>query len=421
MVDPHSVNNDIMQATEMSTKNGNVELSNAAKDFAAEGAARVVVTKLMTGIEATFTLVSFLLNVAQMTLPFCFARVGWSAALLMMLVTGLCMHTALMLQEALVTLVSRGTPFPEYSDLARSAFGPAFATMTQAVAMAELAAYSSSCSINLGKALGAMLPVSEGTAILTSAAVCVLLSAFSDRVFAYIGLLSSLASVSIFVILVHSGWQAMRWSEDTAYIADPQYIPTSFAMILFSAGTHPLICTVLHSTRSHTELRRAILGAWTVFLVATIGFGSIVYGIFGPSFQPDIIANIGGEFRVIAGVWMAIKVLGIAVPMARPLGNAYGRALGVLCPTEIAGPLVMLPVLLCSAAVALYFADQIEALESVVGCTITSFNVLLVPAMSYILICKPSGASRYCAICYAALGGAMSISPMADFVRQLMQ
>ncbi|CAE7474328.1 unnamed protein product [Symbiodinium natans] len=405
---------------EMSTKNGNVELSNAAKDFEAKGAARVVVTKLMTGIEATFTLVSFLLNVAQMTLPFCFARVGWSAAFLMMLAGGLCMHTALMLQEALVTLVSRGTPFPEYSDLARSAFGPAFAAATQAVAMAELAAYSSNCSINLGKALGAMLPVTESTAIMAGAALCVLLSAFSDRVFAYIGLLSSLASVSILVILVYSGWQAVRWSEDTAYIADPQYIPTSFAMILFTAGTHPLICTVLHSTRSHAELRRAILGAWTVFLVVTIGFGSVAYGIFGPSLQPDIIANIGGELKVIAGVWMAIKVLGNAVPLARPLGNAYARALGLLRPTESAGPLVMLPIILCLSAVAMYCANQIEAMESVVGCTITSFNVLLIPAMAYIVICKPSGASRYCAICYAMLGAGLSISPMVYFLWQFM-
>ena len=89
--------------------------------------------------------------------------------------------------------------------------------------------------------------------------------------------------------------------------------------------------------------------------------------------------------------------------MARPLGNAYGRALGVLCPTESAGPLVI-----ASSSVPVYFADQIEALESVVGCTITSFNVLLVPAMSDILICKPTGASRHCAICYATLGAGLS-------------
>ena len=56
-----------VQGTEMSTKRSNVEPGNVAKDFQAEGA-RAVVTKLMTGIEATFTLGSFLLNVAPMTL-----------------------------------------------------------------------------------------------------------------------------------------------------------------------------------------------------------------------------------------------------------------------------------------------------------------------------------------------------------------
>ncbi|OLP77717.1 hypothetical protein AK812_SmicGene42187 [Symbiodinium microadriaticum] len=116
--------------------------------------------KLMTGIEATFAMVSFLMNVAQFTLPFCFVRVGWFV-FLMVLAGWLCMHTALMLQEALVALTKEGIRFPaacliaEYSDLAAVAVGPVFAAWAQLfgrrlVALAELAAYGSNCTINLG-------------------------------------------------------------------------------------------------------------------------------------------------------------------------------------------------------------------------------------------------------------------------------
>ena len=54
---------------------------------------------------------------------------------------------------------------------------------------------------------------------------------------------------------------------------------------------------------------------------------NIAYVLFGHKLEPDIIANIGGELKVIGSVWMAIKVPRHAVPMARPLGT-YAGALG---------------------------------------------------------------------------------------------
>ena len=196
-----------MQATEMSTKNGNVELGNVVKDFEAEGCARAVGTKLMTGIEATFTLVSFLLNVAQMTLPLLLCS-SWLVCSFSEDAGGRALHE-------------------HRADAARGTGHIGF----------------SEHSLPRTTRIGPGVPLAPGC--------CVLLFAFSDRVCAYIGLLglmSSLASVSILVTLVDSGWPTARWSEDTAYIASLQYVPTSFAMILFTAGTHPLICIVLHST-----------------------------------------------------------------------------------------------------------------------------------------------------------------------------
>ncbi|CAE7474268.1 unnamed protein product [Symbiodinium natans] len=114
-----------------------------------------------------------------MTLPYCFARVGVSAALLMMLAASAC-HTTLMLQEALVTLIYHGTPRRDYSDWARTSWLALYVAQpfcsVDTSAMAELAAYSGNCMINLGKALGAIGGnVTESTTILAGAALCVLL------------------------------------------------------------------------------------------------------------------------------------------------------------------------------------------------------------------------------------------------------
>mmetsp|Transcript_94370 Transcript_94370/g.224784 ORF Transcript_94370/g.224784 Transcript_94370/m.224784 type:complete len:449 (+) Transcript_94370:37-1383(+) len=373
--------------------------------------------KLMTGIEATFAMVSFLMNVAQFTLPFCFVRVGWFAVFLMVLAGWLCMHTALMLQEALVALTKEGIRFPEYSDLAAVAVGPVFAAWAQLVALAELAAYGSNCTINLGYALAAMFPISQNTAIGAACALCVALSAFSDRLFAYVGLLSSVATVVILGLLLCGGPDS--WATDMLYLPDPDYIPSTFALIFFAVGTHPLIVGVMHTTRSPTDLRVSILGAWPIATTVSVLCGGMAYRIYGSALQPDIMANIEGELRRIAGVWMAIKVLGNAVPLARPLANAYARSLRWLPPGHSAGPLLMTPVMVLLAAVAIFFADRLEAFYSVAGCTITSFNVLLIPTIAYLSICKPRGISHYCAVGYAILGAVLSVSPVAYLLWQL--
>ncbi|CAE7593046.1 unnamed protein product [Symbiodinium pilosum] len=385
-------------------------------------------TKRMTGAEATFTLVSFLLNVAMFTLPFCFVRVGWLAAFLIMLTGSICMLAALMLQEALYALVGHGVRCPDYSDLATAALGPAYASLAQLVALAELAIYGSNSVINLGNAAMAVCPLSRNSRILAGCMLCLLLSAFSDRAFAYINLISSAASIAILGLLLYGGWQASEWAmPDT--IPDTStdfwhYIPSCFAMMLFTAGTHPLICGVMHTTRSYMELRRAILSAWTIYTAVTVLCAGLAYQMYGSSLQPFAMDNIGrdlqlhlqeggAKLKVAAGVWMAIKVLVGIVPITRPLANAYARKMSWLGQDEASGPLLMLPVLLSLAAAAVFFAERIEALESMAGCTVTSFNVLLLPAISYLLICKPSGASYCCAVSFVVLGAVLALSPMA--------
>ncbi|CAE6920363.1 unnamed protein product [Symbiodinium natans] len=94
----------------------------------------------------------------------------------------------------------------------------------------------------------------------------------------------------------------MRWSEDaayTAYLADPQCVPTSFAMILFKAGSTMSGCS------TGPKMLYAVCKVSTPPCFYTL---LTVYCIVGPMLPPDIVANIGGQLKVIAGVRMAIKV-----------------------------------------------------------------------------------------------------------------
>ena len=184
-------------------------------------------------------------------------------------------------------------------------------------------------------------------------------SVFSDRAFAYIGLLSSVASLVILALLVYGGLNEPEWANPTSFIADLDYLPSTSAMILFTAGTHPLICSVMHTTRSHKELRRATVAAWTFFTIVTVAVGGVLYQIYGDALQPAVMANVKHELRSVAGIWMLVKVLGNYIPLTRPLGNALGRALGV---TQTAGPVLMAPVLLCLAVVAAFFSEKLEAM-----------------------------------------------------------
>ena len=168
-----------------------------------------------------------------------------------------------------------------------------------------------------------------------------------------------MATVVILGLLLYGGPDS--WATDMSYLADPGYIPSTFALIFFAVGTHPLIVGVMHTTRSPTDLRMSILGAWPIATTVSVLCGGMAYRIYGSALQPDVMANIGGELRRIAGVWMAIKVLGNAVPLARPLANAYARSLRWLPPGDSAEPLLMMPVMVLLATAAMFFADRLEA------------------------------------------------------------
>lgn len=54
-------------------------------------------------------------------------------------------------------------------------------------------------------------------------------------------------------------------------------MPASFACVIFTAGAHPLVPSVMHSTRSRREYRAALCRSWSIFSIFAILTGGLAF------------------------------------------------------------------------------------------------------------------------------------------------
>lgn len=279
-----------------------------------------------------FTLLNFLMNVGQFTLPVLFARHGWFAIILIALGSILCAHTALLMTESLVQLLGfvgsgevddvptpfksyvscqnlpptcsmlhlfrwdgrmgwfirsetlhgriirekfekfrfvgfhvsngfllggwtphhpsqgyltissifstcifgrlmrRGVPTPDYSELAVAAVGQQFALLSQASGMIELLTYNCMNLIGLGKGVVSVFPaLSMEVAMSLCIAICVGLSAVSDRHFSYIALIFAFAILAAEGTCFLGGLELSDW--ESWHIQDVSLKEVNFGVV----------------------------------------------------------------------------------------------------------------------------------------------------------------------------------------------
>jgi len=391
-------------------------------------------SNLMTGAEATFTVVNFTMNVGLLTLPCLFARHGWSTGIIMAFASAACACTALFMQESLVTLIRRGILLPDYPDLAREAVGARFAVLAHVVALIEIFGYISANLIALANGLVALMPTLSGPeSMAISTTICVGMAAISDRNFAYCALISSGAMATIFATVLLWGTELDTWAEPTTVLSDASYLPASFAVVIFTAGMHPLLPCVMHSTRSRTEYRSAIRLSWMIFALFAIASGGLAFYMYGHSLQPLITDNIGrdmelrkmpggGAMRKTGGLWVLVKLFGSAIPSTRPPVVSLGKQIGVHLPAGNGGfksVLVTAPLLYTTALISQMIAPYIATFESIIGCVITSFNALLFPSLTYLAICQPKDIERRIGASFFLLLGVLL--PLASILPGLLE
>ncbi|CAL1141287.1 unnamed protein product [Cladocopium goreaui] len=345
-----------------------------------------------------------------------------------------CACTALFMQESLVALIRRGIPLPDYPDLAREAVGSRFAVLAHVVALVEIFGYVSANLIALANGLVATVPaLSEPQAMLVSTSICVGFAAISDKQFAYCALISSSAMAAIFATVLLWGTELDTWAEPTTFLKDSSYVPASFAVVIFTAGAHPLLPCVMHSTRSRAEFRSAIRLSWTFFSLFAILSGGLAFYMYGHSLQPLITDNLGrnlelmkmpggGAMRKTGGLWVLVKLFGSTVPSTRPPVVALGKQIGIRLPAGNGGfssVLLTAPLLYATAVLSQIISPYIATFESVIGCVITSFNALLFPSLTYLVICQPKDIEhRICARFFLLLG---ALLPFATMLPRLLE
>mmetsp|Transcript_370 Transcript_370/g.1012 ORF Transcript_370/g.1012 Transcript_370/m.1012 type:complete len:385 (-) Transcript_370:220-1374(-) len=363
----------------------------------------------MNCVEATFTLVNFVINVGQFTLPLLFARHGWFAGVLIVLGAVICTYTANLLTDALVQLMRQGVPVPDYAELAVQAVGPGFALLAHLLSMMELLTYNCCNLIGLGKGVVAIFPaLSAQAAMCLCIGVCVCLSAVPDRLFSYIALISAVAVIAVLSTCATGALELSEWERPAVLFDNLWQVPSSFAIVIFGAGTHPLLPCLLHNTRSREEFRTCLVTSWTAFALISVGFGASFYFMLGGAIQPLITENTGRDLTLetfpggralqrISGVWVCVKLLFSIIPVTRPVCRWIATRIGVRLPPGSGGwrcVALTTPILLAVLMSSVCLQRYIEQFESAVGAVLIGFNALTFPSITYLLICRPHSVNK---------------------------
>lgn len=72
-----------------------------------------------------------------------------------------------------------------------------------------------------------------------------------------------------------------REEEPELLFSHPLQIPSSFALIIFAAGTHPLIPCLMHNTGTREDFRSSILIGWAMFTAISLALGGGFFYIYG--------------------------------------------------------------------------------------------------------------------------------------------
>jgi len=234
-------------------------------------------------------------------------------------------------------------------------------------------------------------------------AICVGLSAVPDRHFSYIALISAFAILAAEGTCFLGGLELSDWEEPQLFFANSVQIPSSFALIIFAAGTHPLLPCLMHNTRTRRDFRCSVVIGWALFTAISAFLGGGFFYMFGFAIQPMITENTGrdlslktvpggGALQRMSGIWVSVKLLGAIVPVTRPVTQSLARRLGILLPAGNGGwrsTLLTIPTLASLLLGAIFMQHYIEIFESWIGGIAMSFNALTFPAITYLQICKP--------------------------------
>uniref|UniRef100_A0A7S4Q5T7 Amino acid transporter transmembrane domain-containing protein n=1 Tax=Alexandrium monilatum TaxID=311494 RepID=A0A7S4Q5T7_9DINO len=363
--------------------------------------------RTMTIPEATFAMANFVLNFGMFSVPMAFARTGWAAIGIIVLVGGLCLVNGLLLGRVFERLQAAGIPRPTYSDASLVAAGPCFAALITCTCYLEVATYGWGNLVVLSRSLAQLAPgVDPACFVAGSSLLALMLSGIPDRAYAYVSLVSALSIIMACSTVIASGWVLPAWARAGQVFQGVGALPLAFSLVIFGPAAHPCLSVVFHGTGSRSDFDAAVRNGWILWTVTAIGFGAGTYYIFGDAVQVLALQNIGHDLDgrplpgaeclgTFATAWMVLKSQGALVPNSRPFVHVLARVTGVKLGQGNGGAacvLLSLPVITILGVGAVLLEDHIGALEAASGSLLMTTNAVVFPIVVYVLICKPASA-----------------------------
>lgn len=371
-------------------------------------------TKSLSTWDGTMCILSGVMGVGVLSMPYVFSRAGLIAAPLILLVVVCSAYTAHLLVWALQAQplwlpagdkgiardffleraceASRSNLYT-WGSLVENAFGPRACIAANIFLALEtwgyLLSYIVGASMNISQIFGD--EKSRHAAVLISTAFAYVLA--SPR--GALNVISNAVYLCCFVMLVLSGIllpEHAAWSE--LKTCDAQGLFSVSGILVFSPAAHAFFPDIQRRMR-HPELFPLCLkGAYAVAAIFYLSVGLAGYLLFGSAVQPSAIQNVGWtlDFQplprmhwlaVASAAGMAIRLLVMQAFVLPTLTSSLQGLLGNRDPAA-SPPGSLLPcVLAASAGVAAFFSAQVALLLNFLGGAICAHIAFTMPVLCY--------------------------------------
>eukprot|EP00658_Telonema_sp_P-2_P043964 TRINITY_DN3183_c0_g1_i2.p1 TRINITY_DN3183_c0_g1~~TRINITY_DN3183_c0_g1_i2.p1 ORF type:complete len:462 (+),score=89.44 TRINITY_DN3183_c0_g1_i2:183-1568(+) len=357
-------------------------------------------------------LVNTLVGAGLLSIPFSIRASGFCGVFLFAMVTSV-------LGWTLVTLLTTGAmnaprtqqvlkessaSFPDYSILARAAWGRRGEMVAIATLFCELWLGLISYLILIGLNVEAALPaVPKWTVILGCGISGGLMALLHLNKLAYFAGIALFITAGSCTIMVASG-ALIPGNDLTSSVRhynfiNPRGLPESLGLIFFTFAGFPIFPKLYANMKSKPRFPQVVTCSFSAIFILYAGLGAAGYYLFGNYTQESFTQNVGrhldGE-RVDSQRWMALFV-GLGMSLNKLLTSplllmAVGDGVMNVCGWSGARTHQMVVAVLCAVAtsLAILLQDHFAAFTSLVGSVATVTASLLLPIGFYVALVLPT-------------------------------
>lgn len=369
-----------------------------------------------------FAVANLILGNAIFTVPYCFVKCGWSAAVVIVLSVAGMLYTGALLCDVLSDMKKRHVQELDYGTIGEVAIGQVFRPVFSLMCVGEcfntiifFLVFSANC-------LASTCNISMTHAIWISAFLGFLFTLIPKRFMAGIsacGIFLVLGAVvtvlySCVVVLLPS---REDMSQSTFGSDGLRGVTGVMGAVAVGIGDHAFLPNLFCASASPEAFRKGLAIGYYVYLVVALLLGLVAYATYGVSSHPVVLTNIGtdaygmkvgsvpGGLSVFCNVALAIRCVQVLPAILDPMVQQLLYFVRLISGADVSIVKVKLDrndespwnsVSFCSVTVvsliscavtAVSLADFIFELVTVIGALFKSVNAFVIPCYAYLSIC----------------------------------